>query len=452
MLPSACVLAARQHSLQPPSVTAAAAGPVPRRRRLHIGSWSSPDGHAQFMFDPITDTLIAGVAAIDNSSLWNVTVHYGNPLDAQAVSHLSELVCGDVFVWVGLMLDRQGMQKWRHMLALLPTLDLKARGVNTALYQTEPLQIEQETFGLIPPELCLAATSPFSEVWDYSHANLKRIFEECPEAGDRPVQRYVPPGRIKDMAARRNAVVSSCRVDGMVSFVGKSTGSRNRWLRRLQAEAVTLQSPMEVAFSQDRWSWDELAEALGSCLQLSVHKADANATLMPFEALRAAPLLSAGALLVSQQSDPDDEAAWAGLVYFAESPESAAVELARLAAMPDDVRGAIARQRAEEFDRRFDPAALLASAGISTEVLGPATMQACLATADDTTGGTTREKAEEPQTCHSCLETHCRRTSLSTAGACPDCTREQCPLPVCLPEERRGFCRGRRRGRVLVSD
>ena len=82
----------------------------------------------------------------------------------------------------------------------------------------------------------------------------------------------------------------------------------------------------------EAWDVDQMTSRLvKSCIQLNVHVH--NITTMPFEALQSVWILSGGALLVSQQSDVDDQGAWQDIVDFAESPFALAGAIVRLANM-----------------------------------------------------------------------------------------------------------------------
>ena len=92
----------------------------------------------------------------------------------------------------------------------------------------------------------------------------------------------------------------------------------------------------------------------GVAVIVNIHKRCAQGELsQPFEAVRAAQVLGAGGLLVSQRAHPRDEAAFAGLVDFF-TLEQLPGALAALLAEPDlDLRAAA---RSRDFRERFAPA------------------------------------------------------------------------------------------------
>ena len=75
---------------------------------------------------------------------------------------------------------------------------------------------------------------------------------------------------------------------------------------------------------------------------------------------RAAWLLSAGKLVVSEHADVRDEAAYAGLIVFASQPEIGAA-YAALRARP---RAALKHEVFAAYQRRFAPLALFEAAGV----------------------------------------------------------------------------------------
>ena len=75
---------------------------------------------------------------------------------------------------------------------------------------------------------------------------------------------------------------------------------------------------------------------------------------------RAAWLLSAGKLVVSEHADVRDEAAYAGLIVFASKPEIGAA-YAALRARP---RAALKHEVFAAYQRRFAPLALFEAAGV----------------------------------------------------------------------------------------
>ena len=97
---------------------------------------------------------------------------------------------------------------------------------------------------------------------------------------------------------------------------------------------------------------------------MSVHKTSAAGA--PFESVRAASLLGAGAFLLSERSHPDDEARFAtdDLVRFGDNVSALAQGYARLARMEPAARVQLARARAAAYKRAFAPAAVFAAAGI----------------------------------------------------------------------------------------
>ena len=265
---------------------------------------------------------------------------------------------GDRFVWVGALPPL----KW------LPLEACNARGVNTALYVTEPM--------LGCPRIGTR------EVWTYSHANVL-----CARHGNAtPLVRYVPPGYLspsaelplESISAVDSAASPSKSTSGLapLSFLGY-VGYADRapcWRKIVSAIATAggscqAYNSISSAAALEAW-WARTS----SHVHLSLHKKltarlgnkSANAAArrprcadssQPFEAVRASLLLSRGATMLSARSHPADERQYREVVTFASVADYPGV----LRRVPTAAhRAAIARRFAE----RFDPRLILERAGV----------------------------------------------------------------------------------------
>jgi len=350
----------------------------PPRRRLLLWQGERPDGRLRFMYDPIMQTLRRGANETLNLDLWTVEQRFGGVDSAEAAAELDALKCGDIFVWIGkaqlgAFVPGNGKSvppRSDPVYNELVTYRIQQRGVRTIYYQSEPFGPAEEEGLMFSPSFCDFETSPFDEIWDYSHANLKRYWDKCPAGVTRPVVRYVPPGNLNEMALQREDVIDNC-VAGSAAFLGGPRPERLQYISIFESQAkqspwqnLTARDAFAVSMGDGIWDYDTLDTYLRqSCVQLNIHKY-AKLNTEAFEAVRAATLVSAGALLVSQISDLDDQREWAGIVHFAETPQAHGVEAARLTQLPAEERRHHARARAKLFDEKFSPKRIFENANM----------------------------------------------------------------------------------------
>ena len=323
------------------------------------------------MYHPILQTLRRGANATLNRDVWSIEEQVGSPTTREATEVLESLRCGDIFVWVGRhqlhVFARKDARPELPADSKLITHRMRRRGVRTILYQTEP--IGPATRGLVwSPSFCADETSPFVEIWDYSHANIKRYWDHCPVGVTRPIVRYVPPGVVPEMTVKRADVIDNCVVNGTGMLGNMNFPERVQYVRMLKSQAIQSLNASQGAFAvRDGVGYNDY-DALGRwlrhyCVQLNLHKF-AKYPDSAFETFRASTTVSAGSLLVSQQSDVDDQREYAGIVHFAQTPQAHGAEVARLVTLPGEERRALARARAKLFDEKFAPERIFANANL----------------------------------------------------------------------------------------
>ena len=316
-------------------------------------------------------TLRRGANATLNRDVWSIEERVGVARAPGVREILESLRCGDIFIWIGRAdLDafaRNDAQPEPPADSKLITHRMRRRGVRTILYQTEP--IGPATRGLVwSTSFCADETSPFVEIWDYSHANIKRYWDHCPVGVTRPIVRYVPPGVVPEMTVKRADVIDNCVVNGTGMLGNMNFPERVQYVRMLRSQAIQSLNASQGAFAvrdgDGRNDYDALVRWLRQyCVQLNVHRF-AKYPNSAFEPFRASTTVSAGSLLVSQQSDVDDQREYAGIVHFADTPQAHGAEVARLVTLPDEERRALARARAKLFDEKFAPERIFANASI----------------------------------------------------------------------------------------
>ena len=232
------------------------------------------------MYHPIMQTLRRGANSMLNRDEWSIEERVGVARAPGVREVLETLRCGDIFVWIGKTdLDasaRNDAQPEPPSDSKLITHRLRRRGVRTILYQTEP--IGPATRGLVwSPSFCADETSPFVEIWDYSHANIKRYWDHCPVGVTRPIVRYIPPGHIHELAVKRADVIDNCVVNGTGMLGSMNFPDRVQYVQMLESEAIQSVNASQEAFTvrggDGLNDYDALARWLRQhCVQLNVHK------------------------------------------------------------------------------------------------------------------------------------------------------------------------------------
>ena len=142
-------------------------------QRMRVVIWQGEKnrvGRLAYMYWPVMGTLIGGFLEAAPS----VQLEVGVGFSLRYHAALARLRRGDALVWVGV--NGQYSQPWTK---------LRARGVKTILYNTEPSGLSRRS------PLCTATRYAVDELWDFSRYNLDR----CARSYNRPNRtRYLPPG------------------------------------------------------------------------------------------------------------------------------------------------------------------------------------------------------------------------------------------------------------------
>ena len=306
-----------------------------------------PGVKSQWLYMPAMETLLAGMRAITQA-----------PWSIRTCHNASKLNRGDVFTWVGFAMALK--QPWR---------ELKARGVYTIHFQTEPfvglssdkIWSENAAHEVFLPGGPLATVD---EIWDYSKHNIAVIQGGYDGIAKRPTFRHIPPGAldsIRNQAERANLLNRSLhgrrRRDMHAHFLGLMYGNR--------ADCVAALNQMRpspwIHSHGDTWSvaaFLKLLAADDNSLFLNVHKnCNASETMAwPCEAFRFSLLLSVGANVLSESCA--DEAEYSGLVHFATYGE---LERSATHIVANDPHH---ESVADKFAQRFAPARILERAGV----------------------------------------------------------------------------------------
>lgn len=256
---------------------------------------------------------------------------------------------------------------FRSLIGAMQCAAVRAEGVYTVYYQTEPLPAGE---CLLPPyrkpapvlaRTSAAAAAPvllMDELWDYSQWNLLQCYRH-PHA---PILRHVPPGYSPPMEAtrplQRQAEKGIAPADSRALFLGDVS---------LEERAACFAPLAKVARPlNDVWSDDALNRLVRASsrppLLLNVHKrCSRDEREQPLEAVRLAQLLSVGGVLVSQRADVLDEATYDGLVTFTSLCDVPSV-IATLMQTPAEELRALADKRSAAFRERFRPERVIARA------------------------------------------------------------------------------------------
>lgn len=301
-------------------------------RNISVMICMTADLKVAFMYKPVFSTLVAGFQNYAQMRPPHALQLVAEPRRCAALH--ADGVLPDIFIWVGLQGHRQ-----------VPWMKLRARGVYTVYYRTEPT------------EPCMSGMQ-VSETWEYTHA---RSGGTCPHPA--PRSRYLPPGAPTGEAA------SSALLHGAghpakptLHFIG-TMGDVYPRRKNCFLDFNRLNDTTPVQLFDNLWTernWERVMPSITAVLNL--HKLCGDPR-QPLEALRVVKLLSYGCNVISERSNSQDEDAFSGLVTFApvEGLPAAWARLATASAAERAAAGAAVRAR---FFAMFTPDALFQSAGI----------------------------------------------------------------------------------------
>ena len=329
------------------------------------------DGHLSFMLYPVVATLVAGFR---NALGWQIRAGVGRSM---RLNHeLSELRSGDLFIWVGpfSLTTRPSM----------PFRRLRARGVRTVLYSTEPRR------------WCPYRTKLVDEVWDFGWAGLEGCMTSCQQRFPEPFNgtryatfeciggvqrdspmltlRFIPPGYLPPPPEPAPSAVRTTRLAvgtgsacARLRFLG-AIDHRHR-LQPGQARTLCFDKLRAVLHERlvqtyDAWEDEPLAQILHTDqFYLNLHKGCEAAGRSPVT-FRVSRILSmpGGRMILSERCHPFDEAEFNGTVHF--MPQEAIPSVFDRLCHSEDEWRAEARRAHEVFRERFEPRHLFQEAGI----------------------------------------------------------------------------------------
>lgn len=279
-----------------------------------------------FMYRPAWSTLVAGFKAYARMRPPRAFQLVAEPNKCRALNF--NATAPHIFIWVGL----QGHTR-------VPWLQLKARGVLTVYYRTEP------------NEPCIQTTQ-LSETWEYTHANWGGACER-----PAPRSRYLPPGAPTRLAASLRGAGHPAMPS--LAFVGRIWAGRAKCFWSL-SDAVF---PGKIQILKDLWTeerWQQAMTNMTAVVNLHKHCGDST---QPLEAFRAVKLLAHGCIVLSERSNAQDEAAFEGMVTFASVEDLPAV-WARVSALRAVDRAAAGATARTKFLAAFKPKTLFENAGV----------------------------------------------------------------------------------------
>jgi len=316
------------------------------------------------------------------------------PLELFQSGLLDTLGAGDVFVWVGVA---NFEWKWsstdKHFWPQDALRNLTAKGVLTVFYSTE---------SYISMPCTEKRMLPVREIWEYTQSNVLC----CPDDPSAARVRYVPPGYVpRPVLAGSSSTVATSTKPPRLVFFGSASGwywLRNKCLSRVTSglaaswaaeDAPSLRAAQALShrcltsgcqscnsshcpvitqhgIGNDQ-AWDRVVAT--QRYHLNVHKAcewglaesEPTVSNSSCESFRLAALLSAGAEVFSERCHAADEKEYEGFVRFLPIPEMAAAVMGSWrAAQPSGPGVPSSRERADQFARRFAPAAIFERAGL----------------------------------------------------------------------------------------
>ena len=319
-------------------------------------------GISQFMYLPIIRTLDSGFHSLGAAS---VVATSGNGPTVRS----ARLVKGDVLVWVGAGIGVKSRQ----------LRELGARGVRRVFYSTEPMR--EVCHQVVPGSDTRSATGGWDETWHYTLHNAQLCWRLASDSSTRRhVHRYVPPGAlgVDLFPAPLQRFRSASKVwwhppAETAAFLGliprNNTPNMPGYARISCFKSLKSTLGSKLVHRDDVFTLDRMRKLIQlHGVFVNLHK-DCGVANRPAEAVRFSLLLSAGARIVSERSDPADERAYAGFVHFVNLPDLGQAVEAALAEVAAEPKEAIAR-RLKAFEQQFAPATIFARAGLSSTRLG----------------------------------------------------------------------------------
>jgi len=275
----------------------------------------------EFMYSPVIDTLEAGFRF---ATFEVVRKDYTRAMQRGKLH---------TYVWIGVGLNPQRMRA------------ASTAGARTIYYQTEPIRHGKREQAV-------------DEIWDFSRANL-RVCQA-------PVCRFVPPGYIAPPTpANERPTVPRRPHLHLLGYPYYRSG------RAANYATLKRQLGLDLNASWDQWdhhSWERWWHTVGKhVVHLHLHKRG-NAVRTP--AFRFSPLLSHGAVFISQSMDPDDEKPYEGLVHFATNLSHIPTLFRRVRAFVGN--GTHRRHVRNTFRRRFSPRVLFRDANVYRDIASEA--------------------------------------------------------------------------------
>ena len=321
--------------------------------RCLLSTGCKEDEQMLVTMEPILSTIHKGLGDL-GATCAGQTSPFGKPL---LHCGLRNLRSGDSLIWVGIA----------HAQAV-PWRRLGQAGVRRIFYHADPMppvyynpQLQLSPLAVLAPTLSTGNSllanatkikqwsrdgasvfESLDEVWHYSRLNA-RVMERTglgdidqsaasahASAAHRIINRYVPPGKHVFTSAKER----SCCEDGAgrsMTFVGQvHAGVPARLVCYLAVDEAlhdsaaassnrtTLGSLRLISKVMTSVSRVETHMVMFGQVHLNMHKfcASEDAQRLPFLSVRVAKALSLGRVVISQRSDPEDEAEFAGLVSF----------------------------------------------------------------------------------------------------------------------------------------
>lgn len=307
------------------------------------------DGRLSFLYWPVMGTLLEGFwhARCDTRSGVGFSLRYHR--------EIARLRAGDTLFWVGI--NGFHSQPWA---------ELRGRGVRLVWYQTEPTH----QYALDRRKV--------DEIWDFSWHNMEAVRRRAFPC----TVRFVPPGYLHALHAGALEPLGSSTAEATSEAAARPDAQPGGGRGGARTSETLLFLGAVQGVGKRQRCWGELKRALGDDLQttytawndsaltgvisrheifLNLHKGcESGHAPVTF---RAARILSAGKLLLSERAHPRDEAAYSGLITFASLAELPAAYRALRAATPGD-RMSLAQRVFRNYTRQFAPRALFEAAGV----------------------------------------------------------------------------------------